>query len=63
MPDIQTFIYIPLRAIAAEHITPGTEILVQVFLDPDGSKVIHAQLATRPQSAGTWGFPTDLVTC
>ena len=63
MTEPQAFIYIPLRTVTDEHITAGTEILVQLFINPDGTKIVHAQFATRPQSANSWGFPTDLVTC
>jgi hypothetical protein len=36
------------------------EVLVQIFRDTDTLKILHAQIAFRNASSGSWGVPYQL---
>lgn len=56
MSDIQRFNY---RCFIT-RIEDGTEVLVQIFDDPDTNKTLHAQIAFRGPYGSTWGIPYQL---
>jgi adenosyl cobinamide kinase/adenosyl cobinamide phosphate guanylyltransferase len=58
MPE--TFIYLPLVGYVPQDLKAGTNILIQVFIDPETNQVISAHMATRPDTWDTWGVPTKL---
>ena len=35
-------------------------LLVQVFIDPETNLIVQASVATRQDSWGTWGLPTEV---
>jgi len=59
MPE--TYLYLPLTGVVPVDLAAGTNVLVQVFLDPKTNTVISAQLATRVDRWETWSEPTDLI--
>ena len=58
MPE--TFIYLPLVGYVPQDLKAGTNILIQVFIDPETNQVISAHMATREGTWDTWGVPTKL---
>ena len=58
MPE--TFIYLPLVGYVPQDLKAGTNILIQVFIDPETNQVISAHMATRPDIWDIWGVPTKL---
>jgi len=58
MPE--TFIYLPLVGHVPQDLKAGTNVLIQVFIDPETNKVISAHMATRDDTWDTWGVPTKL---
>lgn len=59
MPN--SYSYISLKGLAAHHLQPGSEIMVQVFLDPDLRTVLAATLVNRDRVTGLWSEPTELA--
>jgi adenosyl cobinamide kinase/adenosyl cobinamide phosphate guanylyltransferase len=58
MPE--TFIYLPLVGYVPQNLKAGTNVLIQVFIDPETNQVISAHMATRGDTWDTWGVPTKL---
>lgn len=58
MPE--TFIYLPLVGQLPQDLKADTQVLIQVFIDPETNQVISAHMATRPDTWDTWGVPTKL---
>ena len=58
MPE--TFIYLPLVGYVPQDLKAGTNILIQVFIDPETNQVISAHMATREDTWDTWGVPSKL---
>ena len=56
MSDIQRFNY---RCFVT-RIEGGTEVLVQIFDDPDIGATLHAQVAFRGPHGSTWDIPYQL---
>ena len=59
MPN--AYSYISLKGLAAHHLQPGSEIMVQVFLDPDLRTVLAATLVNRDRVTGLCSEPTELA--
>jgi hypothetical protein len=47
------YTYIPL-------VSANRKLLVQVFIDPETNLIVQAQVATRYETWGTWGLPTEV---
>lgn len=58
MPE--TFVYLPLVGHVPQDLKAGTNVLIQVFIDPETNQVISAHMATREDTWATWGVPTIL---
>lgn len=58
MPE--TFIYLPLVGRVPQDLKADTQVLIQVFIDPETNQVISAHMATRDDIWDTWGIPTKL---
>ena len=58
MPE--TFIYLPLVGYVPQDLKAGTNVLIQVFIDPETNHVISAHMATREDTWDTWGVPSKL---
>jgi adenosyl cobinamide kinase/adenosyl cobinamide phosphate guanylyltransferase len=58
MPE--TFVYLPLVGYVPHELKAGTNVLIQVFIDPETNQVISAHMATREDTWDTWGVPTKL---
>jgi len=56
MSDPQVFIYETYKG----RLENGTEVLVQIFRDPDSREVVTCQLAFKPYSEYSWGRPVHL---
>lgn len=59
MPNAYT--YINLKGLAGQHLQPGSEIMVQVFLDPNVKTVLAATIVSRDRVTGLWSEPTELA--
>ena len=49
----KVYTYIPL-------VSANRKLLVQVFLDPETNLIVQAQVATRYETWGAWGLPTEV---
>ena len=49
----KVYTYIPL-------VSANRKLLVQVFIDPETNLIVQAQVATRYETWGTWGLPTEV---
>ena len=58
MPE--TFVYLPLVGFVPQELKAGTNVLIQVFIDPETNQVISAHMATREDTWDTWSVPTIL---
>jgi len=56
----KTFVYLPLVGYVPQDLKAGTNVLIQVFIDPKTNQVISAHMATREDTWDTWGVPTKL---
>lgn len=59
MPNAYSFI--SLKGLAGQHLQPGSEIMVQVFLDPNVRTVLAATIVSRDRVTGLWSEPTELA--
>ena len=50
---LKVYTYIPL-------VSANRKLLVQVFLDPETNLIVQAQVATRYETWGAWGLPTEV---
>lgn len=55
-----TFVYLPLVGHVPQDLKAGTNVLIQVFIDPETNQVISAHMATREDTWDTWGVPSKL---
>jgi hypothetical protein len=56
MTDLQTYLY----ECFVTTLENGQQVLFQVFRDPETFACVHAQMAFKTPSTGTWGNPYQL---
>jgi hypothetical protein len=56
MADCRTYTYEVMKTV----LDTNQEVLVQIFRDTDTLKILHAQIAFRNASSGSWGVPYQL---